>query len=202
MTTGRINQVVTKPTRPSAPRRHRRSAGRLNRIHKWTLSTRAPEGVKFPMPSLHLRLRSKSDASHSQEATVHQNLFPPRQGVGIPRISKGDSRGMRPSTRNLCSFPSNPTQWVVHNQDSPFLADAPKDSKGWADTSKPQVRTPTQLSRVGSQGAGGRSAATGRSDETSNPPYSIHRRAPTLNNLFFLAFLVLKLFFLNFWYTN
>ena len=101
-----------------------------------------------------------------QEATVHQNLFPPRQSVGIPMIK---TTGIRPSTRNLCLFQSNRTQRVTHNQGSPFLADTPKGRKGWANTSKPQVRTQTQLSRVGSQGAGICSAANTGKLEDSNP---------------------------------
>jgi len=140
------------------------------------------------MPSLQLWLRNRSDASCSQEATVHQNQFPPRQSVGIPMEC---TTGVRPSTRNLCLFLSNPTQWVAYNQDSPFLADAPKDRKSWADNNKPQFRTQTQMSRVGSQDEAVRSAATGRLESTQ-PPYSIHRRAPTVKKYLIWQKLVTK----------
>ena len=119
--------------------------------------------------------------------------------------SHGKTKGLRPSTRNLCLFPRNRTHWVAYNQVSPFLADTPKDRKGWANTSKPQVRTQTQLSRVGSQGTGIYSAAnTGKlesvkagaqlagSHASNKPPYSIHRCAPKVNNTQKMHFLAQK----------
>ena len=108
--------------------------------------------------------------------------------------------GIRPSTRNLCLFPSNRTHWVTHNQGSPFLADAPRGRKGWANTSKPQVRTQTQLSRVGSQSAGICSAANeGKTSKPAIwPPYSIHRRAPIVNDTHKMHFLTHHFAFLNF----
>ena len=112
----------------------------------------------------------------------------------------GKTKGIRPSTRNLCLFPRSHTHWVAYNQVSPFLADTPKGRKGWANTSKPQVRTQTQLSRVGSQGAGIYSAAnTGKlEDESFQPPYSIHRCAPIVNATQKMHFLTQDFTFLNF----
>ena len=100
-----------------------------------TFNSNSREGDEYPMPSLQVWLRNKSDASYSEEAAVRQNPLPPRQSVGIPME---ETIGIRPSTRNLCLFPSNRTHWVAYNQVSPFLADAPKDRKGWANTSDPR----------------------------------------------------------------
>ena len=107
----------------------------------------------------------------------------------------GKTIGIRPSTRNLCLFQSNRTHWVAYNQGSPFLADAPKDRKGWANTNKPQERTQTQLRRVG--GAGIYSAAnTGKlEDESFQPPYNIHRCALIVNKTQKMHFLTQYLAF-------
>jgi len=165
MTTGRINQVVTKPTQPLAPRRRQRKAGRLNRIHRMdTFHSNPKKGVEFPMPSLQLWLRIKSNASCSQVAAVRQNQIPPRQSVGIPIKNRSTTKHPKPDL-----FPSNPTQWVAHNQ-VPNSSQTPRRTAScWADTSKPQVRIQTQLRRMGSQGAGIRSAATGKSESTDLP---------------------------------
>ena len=140
MTTGRINQVVTKPTRPcrTASQKLRRWRCKVGWQVKqnplsWTLSIQIPEGNEFSMPSLQLWLRNGLDARCSIEATVRLNPFPPRQSVGIPT---GSTVGIRPSTRNLRLFPSNCTHWVTHNQVSLPLADAPRGRKGWTDTSR------------------------------------------------------------------
>ena len=170
MTTGRINQVVTKPTRPSAPSRLWWSAGRLNRIHQMdTFNSTSQRENQVSNAKLTTVTEKQVRRKSLARSNCASGQFPPRQSAGILK------ERMRPNTRNLCSFQSNPTHWVAHNQRSPILADAPKDRKARADTSKPQVRTQTQSSRVGSQGAGVRSATTGKlataSPHIYNSPY-------------------------------
>ena len=114
----------------------------------------------------------------------------------------GKTIGIRPSTRNLCLFQSNRTHWVAYNQGSPFLADAPRDRKGWANTNKPQVRTQTQLSRVGSQGAGIHSAANTGKLKGFNSPYSVHFGTPIVNDTPKMHFLTQYFAFLDFFWAK
>jgi hypothetical protein len=131
MTTGRINQVVTKPTQPSAPQRHWRLAGRWNRIHQMDKFNSNSRGNWV----------SNAKLTNVTKKQIWRKLLQKNNCASKPAPAKAecwDSRRIRPSTRNLCLFPSNRTQWVAYNQGSPFLADAPKDRKGWADTSNPR----------------------------------------------------------------
>ena len=65
-----------------------------------------------------------------------------------------------------------------------------KTSKGWATTSSPQARTPTQASRVDGQDAGNYSAATTGNPNHFRSPYSIHWCSPTINKHIFGTILV------------
>ena len=112
--------------------------------------------------------------------------------------SHGQSVGIRPSTRNLCLFPSNRTHWVAYNQGSPFLADAPKDRKGWADTSNPRfaLRLNWAEWEVKAQ------AFTQQLTQEAGlrpPPYSIHRCAPLINQAQKMQKLTPKIQKMKFW---
>ena len=85
------------------------------------------------MPSLQMRLGIQSDASYLQRNSCASKSNPAEAGCW------DFWKEMQPSTRNLYPFQSNPTHWVAHNQDSSFLADAPKNRKSWANTSYPRL---------------------------------------------------------------
>ena len=48
------------------------------------------------------------------------------------------NKRIQPITRNLWLFLMNNSQWVNHNQVSPFLAEASKGHEVWAETSSPK----------------------------------------------------------------
>ena len=89
--------------------------------------------VESQMPSLQMRLGIQSDASYLQRNSCASKSNPAEAGCW------DFWKEMQPSTRNLYPFQSNPTHWVAHNQDSSFLADAPKNRKSWANTSYPRL---------------------------------------------------------------
>ena len=83
------------------------------------------------MPSSPMWLRNKSKANYSKEAAMHQ--IHSRQGrvLGTPwKFHRTATKHSKPY-----SFPCINTHWVTHNQEFPFLTDAPKDRKDWANTS-------------------------------------------------------------------
>ena len=88
-----------------------------------------------------------------------------RQGrvLGVPCKHKTTTKHSKPLLI-LNSF----TQRVKHNQDSPVLADAPKGRKVGAIAMQSQLRTQTQLRRMGRQDTSKCSSNHGKSD-FSNP---------------------------------
>ena len=198
-------RLLPNQRRPSERDRHRsasnrRLVGRRNRIHHNRKPTRNPMGIEFSIPSLQLWLRSWSDASYSREKQLCLKTSP-RQGRALG-FQPRDAVGMRPDARNLCSFPSNPTHWVAHNRESPHSSLTPRrTARAKHVPDKSQVRTQTQLGRVGSQDAGRCTdqPQKGQSSERSDPPYSIHRCAPTVNKRQKVQFLHQKSQKIDFW---
>ena len=112
-----------------------RSAGRLNRIHQMDKFNSNSQGSRVSNAKLTNVTKKQIWRKLLRKKKLCTKTCS-RQGraLGFPWQAKG----IRPSTRNLCLFPSNRTHWVAYNQGSPFLADAPKGRKGWADTSNPR----------------------------------------------------------------
>ena len=133
MTTGRINQVVTKPTQTLIPSRYSSLVGRLNRIHQMDTINSIPKGIKYPMPSLQLWLRHKSNASRSR--SCYASKFSPAKAEDWElherhRVATNHSKPL---------FHSKQPYSLSNLQPSfPIPYRIPEDRKAWANAKSPK----------------------------------------------------------------
>ena len=156
MTTGRINQVITKPTQPPKQLNSERLAGRLNRIHQMDTFNSHSLECKYPMPSLHLWLRHKSNANPSKKELCIKTQSRQGRVLGVP--CKTQNCDQAPETFTIFQATILIEYFTTKFPHSSLNPDGPQ---GLSRCKQPQDRTQTQLSRVGKQGASIHSAVGG-----------------------------------------
>ena len=134
MTTGRINQVITKPTQPPKQLNSERLAGRLNRIHQMDTFNSHSLECKYPMPSLHLWLRHKSNANPSKKELCIKTQSRQGRVLGVP--CKTQNCDQAPETFIISKQPYSKS---ISQPSFPIPRWTLMGRKGWADANNPRI---------------------------------------------------------------